>query len=321
NARLVLLGGEALDSAAWGVLAKDEATKFYNVYGPTECTGDATSCCVNETISAPSIGRPLANTRVYILDDRQQLMMAGASGEIYISGAGGGRGYVNRPDLTAERFIPDPFAGVPGARMYKTGDLGYYLPDGNITFLGRIDNQVKIRGTRIELGEIETLLGQHDDVKEAAVVVREEALGDKRLIAYVVPKVSTPNLAVTLRHYLKDRLPEYMIPEEIMTLESFPLNRSGKLDRKALAQQRSDAKDQAAELSDESEEKKPAEEMLAGIWSQVLSRERVGAGDNFFELGGHSLLATQVMSRVREVFKAELPPGSLFEATGRARLR
>ena len=314
DAELVLIGGEALDSAAWGVLARDDATKFYNVYGPTECTVDATSFCVNQTMSAPSIGRPLANTRVYILDDRQQLMMAGASGEIYISGAGVGRGYVNRPDLTAERFIPDPFAGVPGARMYKTGDLGYYLPDGNITFLGRIDNQVKIRGTRIELGEIETLLGQHDDVKEAAVVVREEALGDKRLIAYVVPKVSTPNLTVTLRHYLKDRLPEYMIPAEIMTLESFPLNRSGKLDRKALAQQRSDAKDQAAERSDESEEKTPAEEMLAGIWSQVLSRERVGAGDNFFELGGHSLLATQVMSRVREVFKAELPLRSIFEA-------
>jgi hypothetical protein len=314
DAGLVLIGGEALDSATWGVLARDERTKFYNVYGPTECTVDATSFCVNQTIAGPSIGRPLANTRVYILDDRRQLMMAGTSGEIYISGAGVGRGYVNRPDLTAERFIPDPFAGVPGARMYKTGDLGYYLPDGNITFLGRIDNQVKIRGTRIELGEIETLLVQHDEVKEAAVVVRQETLGDRRLIAYVVPKAGTPNLTVTLRHYLKDRLPEYMIPAEIMTLEKFPLNRSGKLDRKVLAQLRSEAKEEGAERSHESEEKTPAEEMLAGIWSHVLGRERVGAEDNFFELGGHSLLATQVMSRVREVFKAELPLRSIFEA-------
>jgi acyl carrier protein len=218
---------------------------------------------------------------------------------------------LNRPELTAERFVPNPFCNEAGARLYKTGDLARYLPDGNIEFLGRLDHQVKVRGFRIELGEIETVLIQHPNIQKAVVLARKVGPDDKRLVAYVAPQEEFAPTVTELHNYVKDRLPEYMVPSAFVTLDSLPLTPNGKIDRRALS-----TPDQTRPELEEVfvAPRTPIEEILAGIWSEVLGLEKVGVHDNFFELGGHSLLATRLVSRVRDAFQVELPLRSIFEA-------
>jgi surfactin family lipopeptide synthetase A len=232
-------------------------------------------------------------------------------GELHVGGPVLARGYLNRPELTAERFTADPFGNKPEARLYKTGDLARYLPDGNIEFLGRVDDQVKLRGYRVELGEIESALVSHPAVRESATVLREDAPEQKLLAAYVVADGSSaPPSPRELRGYLKERLPEYMVPSAFVVLEALPLTPNGKVDRKALP-----VPDSSGFRAENAyvEPRTPVEEALAGIWGEVLRLERVGIHDDFFELGGHSLLATRVMSRVRDVFQVDLPLRTLFE--------
>ena len=331
---VVLPGGEAIDEATWQMLAEAERTEFYNMYGPTECTVDSTIGRVKMAAEQPTIGRPVSNARLYVLDQHLQPVPIGIPGELHIGGDGVGRGYLDRPELTAERFIPNPFDDEPGSRLYKTGDLVRYLPDGSVEFLGRIDHQVKVRGFRIELGEIEAVLQEHPDVRNAVALVREDTPGDpssslrlpfgyaqdrrsgqalrtgKRLVGYVVPEDGASPTVSALRRFLKDRLPEYMVPSVFVTLEALPLTPNGKVDRRALP-----IPDQARPDLEETyvAPRTPVEELLADIWMRVLGVEQVGVQDNFFDLGGHSLLATQLISRVRDDFQVELPLRALFE--------
>ncbi|WP_148662958.1 non-ribosomal peptide synthetase, partial [Scytonema hofmannii] len=327
--RQLLIGGEALSVAhVHRALEKLPSTQIINGYGPTEST--TFTCChplgkqLQRNIESIPLGRPIANTQVYILDKYLQPVPVGVPGELHIGGAGLARGYLNRPQLTAEKFIPNPLRRSRGAqehrsrgvkedqscseRLYKTGDLARFLSDGNIEYLGRIDNQVKIRGFRIELGEIEAVLGQNDDVQSSCVIAREDTPGDKYLVAYIVPLPQvTPTLSV-LRSFLIEKLPEYMVPNAFVFLEALPLTPNGKVDRRALP-----TPDRHSGLPEKSvAPRTPTEEMLAQIWAQVLKVEAVGRHDRFFELGGHSLLATQLVSRIRSVFKVELPLRSLF---------
>jgi acyl carrier protein len=282
-----------------------------HAYGPTEGTTYATTYAVvsvTEDAKSLSIGGPISNTQIYILDGKLEPVPIGVPGEIYIGGAGVALGYLNRPELTAERFVADPFSADPRARLYKSGDLGRWRSDGNIDFLGRNDQQVKLRGFRIELGEIESQLARHARVKEAAVVAREDVPGEKRLVAYVT--VADPPPAVEeLRAHLKVVLPEYMVPGAFVTLERLPLTTNGKLDRRALP-----IPEQVAYASREYEAPQgEVEEILASIWQTLLKVERVGRQDNFFELGGHSLLATQAVLRSRSALSLDMPLRLLFE--------
>jgi amino acid adenylation domain-containing protein len=273
--------------------------KLYNLYGPTEAAIDVTAWPCPEVYDGDiiPIGRPIWNTRIYLLDDRRQPVPLGAVGEIYIGGAGVARGYLNRPELTAERFLKDPFSKAVNGRMYKTGDLARYLPDGNIQFLGRNDHQVKIRGFRIELGEIEARLLEHALVREAVVIAREDG-EEKRLVAYVVPSEDgVEELAAKVRSHLAACLPEYMVPSAFVTLASLPLTPNGKLDRKALPAPDGDAYARRAYEAPQGE----VEEKLAAIWQELLGVERISRHDNFFELGGHSLLAIQLIERLRRI--------------------
>jgi amino acid adenylation domain-containing protein len=307
--RTLLTGGDRLRRIPKRVLP----FRLANNYGPTENTVVTTWSTVatpmtNDT--PPSIGKPIANTKIYILDANLHPVPVGVPGELYIGGIGLARGYLRRPDLTAEKFIPHPFSHEPGARLYKTGDLARYLPDGNIEFLGRTDDQVKIRGFRIELGEIEAILGQHPAVMETVVMAREESPGDKRLVAYVVPRQEGASTISELRSFAKEKLPEYMVPSTFVFLDRLPLTPNGKVDRKALP-----TPDQKRPKLEEVyvAPRNPVEEIIAEIWAEVLKVGKVGIHDNFFDLGGHSLLATQVMSRVREAFQLDLPLSRLFE--------
>jgi len=311
--RTLIIAGDTLSNA----LAKRWARgrDLINAYGPTEATVCATLYHWQMKGSAnASIGCPIANTRVYIVDEQGQPVPIGVAGELYIGGAGVARGYLNRPELTAERFVPDPFAGEPGARMYRTGDLGRWRADGNIEFLGRNDFQVKVRGFRIELGEIEARLAEHDGVREAVVIAREDTAGEKRLVAYYTP-ADTSELresaagAEMLHAHLATRLPEHMVPAAYVRLESLPLTRNGKLDRKALP-----APEGAAYAVREYEAPQgEIETTLARIWADILKLEQVGRHDNFFALGGHSLLATRLVSRVRSVLGVELTIRTVFK--------
>ncbi len=259
----------------------------------------------------PPIGRPISNTRIYILDKNLEPTPIGVPGQLCIGGASLSRGYLNQPELTAEKFFPDSLGNEPGARLYLTGDRARYQDDGNIEFLSRIDNQVKIRGFRVELGEIEAMLAAHPSVREVAVVAREDVKGDRKLVGYVVAASNGPeDLPRELRAYLKELLPNHMIPGAFVTMEELPLTPSGKINRRALPAL--DQKDGATVHQYEAP-RKPMEEKLAEIWATVLRRERVGIRDNFFELGGHSLLATQLISRLRNAFNVELPLRYLFE--------
>jgi amino acid adenylation domain-containing protein len=311
--RAVMCGGEALAPQIVTQFQSRCKAKLYNVYGPTEAIIDSTYwlCEKHNAQSTIPIGRPIPNARVYILDDRLRPLPIGVGGNLYIGGAGLARGYVRRPDLTAEKFIPDHFSGEPGARLYKTGDLARYLPDANIEFLGRSDYQVKIRGFRVELGEVEATLGQHPAVRDVIVLVQEDGRRDKRLVAYVAAGTEARPTANELRGFLKDKLPEHMVPTVFVLLDAFPLTNNGKVDRRALPtpDRRRPETDEAFVVC-----RTPTEELLAEIWGQVLGVERVGIYDNFFQLGGHSLLATQVVSRIREAFQTDIPLRSMFEA-------
>ncbi|MEH2173668.1 non-ribosomal peptide synthetase [Nostoc sp.] len=313
--RLVIIGGEkALPEQVriWHTCV-GSLPRLVNTYGPTEATVVTTLCTLSRSVLANrqevSIGVPVLNVQVYILDQYLQPVPIGVLGELYIGGAGLALGYLNRPDLTSEKFIPNPFSQEEGARLYKTNDLARYLNDGNIEFLGRLDEQVKIRGFRIEPGEIEAVLITHPKVQGTKVIAREDQPGDKRLVAYVVPYQGQSLILSELRRFLKQNLPEYMIPSAFVMLQALPMTPNGKVDSRALP---------TPDLSQRSLEvgylppHTPTEEVLVAIWNKVLGVE-VGIHDNFFELGGHSLKATQVMSRVKETFRLTLPVRCLFE--------
>jgi amino acid adenylation domain-containing protein len=304
----ILSGGEALP---WD-LAKEllpRCSALWNLYGPTETAVYSAIHRVEAADGAVLVGRPVDNTQIYILDAQQQPAPIGVPGEICIGGDGVARGYLNRPDLTAERFVADPF-GESGARMYRTGDLGRFRPDGVIQCLGRLDHQVKLRGFRIELGEIEAVLMQHPGVRQAVADVRASRSGDKRLIAYLTPQDATPSTA-DLRAFLKTKLPDYMVPSSYVVLESLPVSPSGKLNRRALPDPDEARPELAREFVAPST---PVEQAIAEVFSEVLEVQRVGLHDDFFELGGHSLLATRVVSRLRDRFQIEMTPRFLFES-------
>ncbi|MGH8240865.1 MAG: non-ribosomal peptide synthetase, partial [Steroidobacteraceae bacterium] len=306
--RVVLVGGEPIDPELWRRLAHCDSIEFYNIYGPTECTVDATVARLRHDTSAPHIGPPMENKRVYLLNRHRQPVPVGVCGEICIGGAGVGRGYLNRPELTAQRFITDSFSADRHARMYTTGDLGQWREDGTIEYLGRNDGQVKIRGYRIELGEIEALLVKHERVREAAVVAREDTPGDKCLVAYVTPREQDGPSAAELRAHLGAALPEHMIPSAFVVLEVLPLTPSGKLDHRALPLPELDAYVSRSYEAPRGE----VEVTLAGIWQDLLHLERVGRHDHFFDLGGHSLLAMQVIVRIRSLLLTTIPISALF---------
>jgi amino acid adenylation domain-containing protein len=307
--RTVLIGGEPIDAVLWEQLKRCRTAEFHNMYGPTECTVDATMSVIGSEDEVPHIGRALANTTLYILDAAGEPVAVGASGELYVGGVGVGRGYWRRPDLTAERFVPDPFGALPGMRLYRTGDRVRYLADGTLAYLGRNDFQVKIRGFRIELGEIEARLVECAGVSDAVVVAREDTPGSPQLVAYYVATGGEALHAGQLRAHLAERLPEYMVPAAYVRLEALPLTANGKLDRKALP-----AADRDAFATRDFEPPQgETETLLAAIWADVLKVERVGREDNFFALGGHSLLATRVITRVRQRLGVELALRGLFE--------
>ncbi|MEG3881718.1 amino acid adenylation domain-containing protein [Microcoleus sp. herbarium7] len=331
--KYLLFGGEVADPKfVREVLQKGRPEHLIHVYGPTENTAFSAFYCVRdvpETAASVPIGKPIANTQIYILDSDLQPVPIGIPGEIYLSGDGLADGYLNRPDLTAEKFIQNPFTvntdlgESTNLKLYKTGDLARYLPDGNIEFLGRIDSQVKIRGYRIELGEIEAVLHQYPGVKAAAVIVREDVPGDKYLAAYVaaddincqrqVNEVRSQNL----RQFLQQKLPGYMVPKNLTVLSSLPLTPNGKVDRAVLLKIDAATGDRPENYVGPRTE---VEQAIAQIWAKVLGKQQVSVCDNFFELGGHSLLATQLISRIRDAFQIELSVRNLFEAPTAASL-
>jgi len=313
--KFLILGGEIL---APELVEKIESLgggcEILNHYGPTETTVGSLTLRLTDydwrsaREGSIPIGRPIANTQVYILDGLLQPVPTGAVGELYIAGDGVAAGYLNQQGLTQERFLPNPFVSDPEARMYRTGDLARYLADGNVEFLGRGDDQIKIRGFRIELGEIESAFMRKSGVKQAVVVAREDARGDKRLVAYVVADRNQNNSPEELQAHLKEQLPDYMVPSAIVLIAKIPLTPNGKIDRRALPEPES------VETKAYIAPKTPAEESVANIWTEVLRRERISTDDNFFDLGGHSLLATLVVSRIREQFRIELPIRALFDS-------
>ncbi|MBR8829322.1 MAG: amino acid adenylation domain-containing protein [Gomphosphaeria aponina SAG 52.96 = DSM 107014] len=309
SVRTVNLAGEPLSQKLIDQLyQKETIQEVFNLYGPTEATIYSTFTLCKHS---PSIGRPISNTQIYILDSHLKPVPIGVPGELYIGGAGLARGYFNRPELTSEKFIPNPFDNSTNSRLYKTGDLARYLSDGNIEFLGRIDNQVKIRGFRIELGEIEAVLNQHPNIQQTVVIAREDLNGDKNITAYLVPQQNQTLTLDEIRNVLKQKLPNYMIPSAFVFLEKMPLTPNGKIDRRALpAPDKSQRHIEPGYI----EPRNQTEEILANIWSEILGIEKIGINDNFFELGGHSLLATQIISRAREILNREIPLRQLFEA-------
>ncbi|GAB4190132.1 MAG: hypothetical protein Fur006_31950 [Coleofasciculaceae cyanobacterium] len=309
----VICSGEALSLELQKRFFARLDAELYNLYGPTEAAIDVTSwhCQRQSDLPHVPIGRPIANTQIYLLDAQKELVPIGIPGELHITGEGLARGYLNRPELTADKFIPNPFNDDTGARLYKTGDLARYRPDGNIEYLGRIDYQVKVRGFRIELGEIEAVLSQHQGVRDAVVIVREDKPGFQSLVAYVVPSSKPAPTIAQLRRFLIEKLPNYMVPTAFVLLETLPLTPNGKVDRRALPAPEPTRPESTVSWVPP---RTPVEEMLVSIWSQVLGIEQVGIYDNFFELGGHSLLVTQVISQIRKVFGVDLPVRCLFEA-------
>ena len=308
--RHLLFGGEAIDpTAVRAVLDAGGPERLLHVYGPTESTTYATWHLVegvDDDAATVPIGRAIANTTAYVLDGLGEPVPVGVGGELYLGGDGLARGYLGRAALTAERFVPDPFSAEPGARLYRTGDRVRWLAAGALEFMGRTDQQVKVRGFRIEPAEVESALLAHAQLRDAVVVVREDG-GEKRLVGYVVPMDGAVPSSGELREHLRHRLPEYMVPAAFVPLDALPLNANGKVDRRALP-----APEYAAD-AEFAEPRTPTEELLAGIFAEVLGAERVGRYDGFFELGGHSLLATRVVSRVRQSFAIELPLRAIFE--------
>ncbi|ASC71036.1 Non-ribosomal peptide synthetase [Halomicronema hongdechloris C2206] len=307
SALLVFCGGDALPlELAHQLYARSAGV--WNLYGPTETTiWSAVSELRAECETVP-LGQPIANTQLYVLDKAGQPTPIGVPGELHIGGMGLARGYYQRPELTAERFVPNPFSPTPGARLYKTGDLVKYCRDGSLEYLGRLDHQVKLRGFRIELGEIETVLLRHSSVSQAVVVAHQNASGEPQLVGYVVPATASLSPSA-LRRYLQEQLPDYMVPAAMVLLKELPLTPNGKVDRKALPAPEYQHLDTSATVA----ARTPIEAMLVSIWADVLKLETVSIQSNFFELGGHSLLATRVMSHVRHAFAVEVPLRRLFE--------
>jgi len=319
--RLLVMGGDVLPHALADQVTGAGHCRLLNHYGPTEATIGCLTFPVeteHEGERFPAtvpIGRPIDNAESYVLDERLDLVPMGVPGELYLGGAGLARGYLGRPDLTAQRFVPHPLGAEAGSRLYRTGDLARILPDGTVEFLGRTDFQIKIRGYRVELGEIEARLTEHPGIEQAVVTARENQAGEKYLAAYIVPRDSDGE-PVGWREFLKERLPVYMFPATMVCLPGLPLNQNGKVDRTLLPDPEAYLASSRRYLAP----RNPMEEMLSGIWSTILKRDHIGVHDNFFDLGGHSLLATQVMARVRSVFCVELPLRTLFEATTVAQL-
>lgn len=311
SVQVINLAGEALASSlVQQIYAKTGVQKVYNLYGPTEDTTYSTYTLVKRGAEV-TIGRPLSNTQAHILDANRQLVPIGVPGELYLAGDGLARGYFGRPDLTDERFVPNPFSSEPAARMYRTGDLARFLPSGDIQFLGRIDNQVKIRGFRIELGEIEATLLRHPGVETAVAQVREDPSGEKYIAAYVVGNSSSVPPGNELRLFLKSKLPDYMLPSRFVFLEALPLSPNGKVDRKALPTPTQ------LECTQDTEYAAPqdaVESQLVKIWESVLSIRTVGVKENFFELGGHSLLVAKLLRRIEQAFGNKLSMAAIFEA-------
>jgi acyl-coenzyme A synthetase/AMP-(fatty) acid ligase/acyl carrier protein len=309
----VFCGGEPLTRDLVARFSARSAADLINLYGPTEACIDATFWVLDRErpTRSVSLGRPISNMESYVLDQSLAPVPVGVSGELYLGGAGLARGYLGRPDLTAERFVPDPFSRKAGARLYRTGDLARYLPDGNIAYEGRADRQVKLLGFRIELGEIESCLARHPAVRDCAVIVREDRPGRKNLVAYAVTlpeqtsDQTTPN---ELRAFLTSKLPEYMVPSVFVHLDELPLTENGKVDRKALP-----APLPASAGNTFVAPRDLTEEIIAGAWTEVLGVARISVQQDFFELGGDSLTATQVISRINLAFQIDLPLGVLFE--------
>lgn len=307
--RLMLTGADTLHSYP----SPELPFRLVNNYGPTECTVVATSAVVppdERPDVLPPVGRPIDNVQIYILDEEMREVPIGAPGELYIGGAGVARGYRNHPELTAAKFVPDPFSAEPGARLYRTGDLARWLRDGQVAFLGRIDDQIKIRGFRIEAAEIVAVLNEHPDVSESLAVAQEIAPGEKRLVAYLVSAPGSQPTHSALEAFLRARLPEYMVPTVFVRLDAMPLNPSGKVDRKALP-----APTPANTVRDDPfiAARTPVEERVVGILGPLLGLEHVSVEDNFFLLGGNSLLGTQLIARIRDAFGVELSLRSLFD--------
>ncbi|HKP11808.1 MAG TPA: amino acid adenylation domain-containing protein, partial [Blastocatellia bacterium] len=319
SVRVVNLAGEALSrELVEQVYALSHVEELYNLYGPSEDTTYSTYGLMSRaTGQRVPIGRPIANTRAYILDERLRPSAIGVAGELYLAGAGLARGYYGRAELTAERFVPNPFARQAGERMYLTGDVCRWRADGEIEYVGRADHQVKVRGFRIELGEIESALRSQPGIAEAAVVVREDRQGDKRLVAYLVRKQAHGPSSAELRNYLQGKLPAYMMPSAFVFLEQMPQTDNGKLNRRALP---AVSLDEGDEGDQHVAPRNPTEEMIAGIWADVLGLEQVSVTADFFVLGGHSLKATQIIARARNAFHINLPVSAIFEAPTVARL-
>ncbi|MGZ6530017.1 MAG: non-ribosomal peptide synthetase, partial [Tumebacillaceae bacterium] len=311
----LLVGGEVMSPVRLKqALQQLEGTAVYNAYGPTESTTFATlyrATDADEIISGVPIGRPLQNTQLYVLDAHRNPVAIGIPGELYIGGDGVANGYWNQPELTEERFVPNPFVHEQGVRLYKTGDLVRYREDGILEYIGRIDNQVKIRGFRIELGEIETVIAEHPAVLHQKVLVHEKN-GNKYIVADVVlqedMQLQEPQTAI--RSYLKELLPNYMVPAMIMAIDTLPLTANGKVDHRALPEPDFET---LARSSGYEEPRNEAEQQMANIWLEILQVSKVGVHDNFFDLGGHSLMATRVISRANQLFAVELSLTALFE--------
>ena len=312
KARTINLAGESIPNALiTQVYEHPNVERVFNLYGPSEDTTYSTVALVQrDDERPPAIGHPLSNKQIYLLDRHMRLVPRGVAGEVYIGGEGLSRGYYAQPDATAEKFLPNPFSDIPGARLYRTGDLARYRSDGELEFLGRADQQIKLRGFRIELGEIEAALGRHEAIREAIVLVRQEA-AQKALIAYVVPKPETSLQAGELQNYLRAKLPDYMVPGRFVVLESLPRLPNGKTDRNALA-----ALDhlRTAELSPVVSPRDELETAIVQIWSEVLGAGKIGIHDNFFtDLGGHSLLAIQTVTKLRERFDSDMSFITMFQ--------
>jgi hypothetical protein len=311
--RHVWCGGEVLPLELQKRFHDRLAATLYNGYGPTETSIGVTLCVCERENDLPTvpIGRPIANTQVYLLDRHLQPVPVGVPGELHVAGVGLGRGYLKRPGLSSERFIPNPFAPRRGAgtRLYETGDLARYLPDGRIEFLGRMDDQVKLRGFRIELREIEAILGQYPAVRQVAVLAREDVPGDKRLVAYLaLDRQQMPTVEI-LHRRLKETLPVYMVPATLVQLDALPLATNGKIDRKALqALESPDVKVATSYVAPQSK----VEQTLAALWQEILNLKQVGVYDNFFDLGGHSLHLVKIRGRLQEIYGHELPIVELF---------
>jgi acyl-coenzyme A synthetase/AMP-(fatty) acid ligase/acyl carrier protein len=314
--RCLVIGGEASRRDWAQELAATAPCAIFNHYGPTETTVGVLTYRVDGDAGAAGsaalpIGRPLPNVRAYVLDAARQPVPIGVPGELCIGGDCVARGYLNRPELTADAFVPDPFAATPGARLYRTGDLARWQADGNIEFLGRRDDQVKIRGFRVEIGEVEAALRRHPGVRDCVVIAREDAAQARRLVAYVVPGLDPVPAAADLREHLHRALPAPMVPSQVVLLDALPLTAHGKLDRRALPVPGTGGGAGGAPLA---VPRTPLERSLATLWAELLQCERIGVHDDFFDLGGHSLLAMQLVGRIREAFAVELPMRQLFDA-------